>query len=315
MSVYLNFPFCIYDHTGHKTLPTSGSENMLGEDPDFKEIIPSMKLRRMNFLVKRSIYCTHKVLESAGIEVPEGVICGTGMGSLEYTENFLKGMIENQEKHLNPSFFIASTHNTISSQVAIHLKCKEYNSTYSHKSFSFESALIDGMTEIDEGNIKNCLIIGADETVTSYIDIINKMDKKYGGKNLTLGSGCGSFIISKDPFKNENTRVMVKKVLLLVEANNEKAKESINEVLMDLKIKPDLTISNFENSQGFNYSEYCGEYHTSTTFALALGWNLITNNKELKGLATGVNLENCNNILIHRIYQKRFHSVILLGKQ
>ena len=96
-------------------------------EPNFKDFINPLQLRRMSRIIKRAIASSLTAVEQSGIAVPEAIISGTGLGCIEDTEKFLSAMIENEEKFLQPTYFIQSTHNTISSQIAIYLKCHSYN--------------------------------------------------------------------------------------------------------------------------------------------------------------------------------------------
>ena len=69
----------------------------------------------------------------------------TGLGCLEDTEKFLSSIYTNEEKLLNPTPFIQSTHNTVAGAIALAIKCHGYNATYTHRGFSFESALEDAL--------------------------------------------------------------------------------------------------------------------------------------------------------------------------
>lgn len=48
-------------------------------------------------------------LQEAGIENPDAIIVGTGMGCSQDSEKFLKNVIDNNEEFLTPTFFIQST--------------------------------------------------------------------------------------------------------------------------------------------------------------------------------------------------------------
>ncbi|PIX32882.1 MAG: beta-ketoacyl synthase, partial [Bacteroidetes bacterium CG_4_8_14_3_um_filter_31_14] len=47
------------------------------------------------------------------------------------------------------------THNTISSQIALILKCHGYNSTYAGRGACFETALLDAKILINEEHLQN----------------------------------------------------------------------------------------------------------------------------------------------------------------
>ena len=89
-------------------------------------------------------------LKEAGVENPGAIITGTAYGCLADTESFLTKMVENKEELLTPTAFIQSTHNTVGAQIALMLKCHNYNNTFVHRGFSFENALLDAII-IDTG--------------------------------------------------------------------------------------------------------------------------------------------------------------------
>ena len=72
----------------------------------------------------------------------------------------MKGLVDAPMK---PTHFMQSTHNTISSLLAIRFKCHGYNATYSHRGASLESALMDAYMQIALGDIDNALVGWFDE--------------------------------------------------------------------------------------------------------------------------------------------------------
>jgi 3-oxoacyl-(acyl-carrier-protein) synthase len=78
------------------------------------------------------------------------------------------------EELLNPTCFMQSTHNTISSLVAIDAKCRGYNSTYAHKGISFECALQDAFLQLQNGQIKTALVGAHDEMTPAYFKMLKK---------------------------------------------------------------------------------------------------------------------------------------------
>src|SRR5574344_1940987 len=71
-------------------------------EPNFKDFINPLQLRRMSRIIKRAIASSLTAVEQSGIAVPEAIISGTGLGCIEDTEKFLSAMIENEEKFLQP---------------------------------------------------------------------------------------------------------------------------------------------------------------------------------------------------------------------
>ena len=117
----------------------------------------------MSKILKRTVCTSIDALNKSGIDHPDAIITGTGMGCMENSEKFLIDLSRYGESCLKPTLFMQSTHNTISSLIAIILKCYGYNNTYSHKGISFESALLDAWMQIRSGMIRNALIGAHDE--------------------------------------------------------------------------------------------------------------------------------------------------------
>ena len=118
-------------------------------DPNYRSFIEPLAARRMSRLIKMGITSAKLCLADAGVAMPGAIITGTGLGSVEDTEKILNNLLSN-EQLLNPTPFIQSTYNTISSQIAINLKCHNYNTTYVHRTFSFESCLLDALLQVEE---------------------------------------------------------------------------------------------------------------------------------------------------------------------
>lgn len=143
-------------------------------EPVYKDYINPIQLRRMSRLIKMSITASKICLKEAGIDNPGAIISGTGLGLVEDTEKFLNSVLDYKEQFLTPTSFIQSTHNTISGQVAIALQCFNYNNTYSHRGFSFESALLDAMLLINDKDAENALVGGFDEITEEHHGILKK---------------------------------------------------------------------------------------------------------------------------------------------
>lgn len=140
-------------------------------EPDSREFIVPSEARRMSRLLKRAVCTSITALNKAGIHNPDAIITGTGMGCMENSEKILIDLSRFGEKCLKPTLFMQSTHNTIGSLIAIVLKCHGYNSTYSHKGVSFESALLDAWIQIKMGVIRNALV-GSHDEVTPFTSLV-----------------------------------------------------------------------------------------------------------------------------------------------
>ena len=143
-------------------------------DPDFKQFISAGDARRMGKLLKRALATSLSALQEGGIENPDAIITGTGFGSIENTELFLDALVREGEQLLKPTQFMQSTHNTASSLIGIHTHCHGYNSTYSQKGFSFDSALYDAWMQFRIGRIKSALVGSHDEMSPVFSGFIRK---------------------------------------------------------------------------------------------------------------------------------------------
>ena len=143
-------------------------------NPAFREYIAPNEARRMGNIMKRAIVTSLKVLKETGIEHPDAIITGTSIGSLDYTEKFLDALVENGEESLSPTYFMQTTHNTVSSAISIYTGTHSYNTTYSHGGISFELALKDAWMQFCLGQISNALVGGHDEMVQSYYELLRK---------------------------------------------------------------------------------------------------------------------------------------------
>lgn len=142
---------------------SSLSEEQVKSPGFYSQFISPMAARRMGPALKNSVVTSVMALRESGISMPDAIVVGTGLGCINNTEKFLKEMTENQERMLQPTAFINSTHNSIAAQTAAFLKCNSYNNTYSHNGISFECALLDAVMQLELGRIHNALVGAHDE--------------------------------------------------------------------------------------------------------------------------------------------------------
>ncbi len=167
------------------------------QDPDFKPFLNPMQARRMGLILKRAIAVSLTALRNAGIECPDAMFTGTGLGCMENTENFLSAMCRDGEEMLPPTSFMMSTHNTVSSAVAILLRCHGYNCTYSQKDISFESALLDAFIQLQVGRLSNALVGAHDEMTPASYGLLK--DSGYFGEGITAAEASSAFVLSASP--------------------------------------------------------------------------------------------------------------------
>src|SRR6187549_9756 len=215
-------------------------------EPEYSQWIDPRQLRRMSRVIKMGVAAGSMALKDAGITVPQGIITGTGYGCLDDTGIFLTKLVENQEQALNPTPFIQSTHNTIGSQIALLLQCQDYNQTYAHDAFSFESALLDAMLQLNETPERKILIGGVDEIT----DASHAIQKRFGIFNKTEnslqlfngpshgalnGEGSAFFVLSGE--KSEGDKVGVEALTTFYKPDEESLVKGIQDFLKAASLK------------------------------------------------------------------------------
>lgn len=295
---------------GENTLlsrPLAYAENKLTcVEPDYSAFIDARQIRRMSRIIKMGVAAAAMALKEADISMPDGIITATGYGCLDDTGAFLSKMIENREEALNPTPFIQSTHNTIGSQVALLLQCQAYNQTYTHGSFSFESALLDSMLQLSETKNKNLLVGGIDEITTLSHGIQgrfgifrkqvkNSLDLFREKKSGTLnGEGAAFFVLSGD--RQGNSIASINGVATFYKPDLNRLMDQVKDFMsraslvsndIDLVLcgktgnpKTDTVLDNlvkklFPSSSEGVFKHLCGEYPVASAFACWLAAEIL----------------------------------------
>ena len=322
------------------------SEFLLCIEPNYKQYINPIQLRRMSKLIKMGISASKICLEDSGIENPGAIITGTGLGLVGDTEKFLNQVLDHNEEFLAPTAFIQSTHNTISGQVAIALKCFNYNNTYSHRGFSFESALLDGMLLIHNKDAENVLVGGFDEITAEHHSIIKKtqwvkneairslelLDHKTQG--TIVGESVAFFTLTGKRDENNYARIKDIKTIYKPEnyqeidgkideflAKNDLTKDDIDLVVLGLNGNVDTDdvyfhlANNYFNTNYAYFKHLSGDYHTVGSFALWFAANTIKHQKVPE--VARFRKENftekpIRNVLVYNHFREVDHSIYLL---
>jgi hypothetical protein len=315
-------------------------------EPAVGEFIDPMASRRMSRIIKLGVCAAMKCLNNAGVKNPDGIICGTGLGCIEDTEKFLRSLYANDERLLNPTPFIQSTHNTVSSTIAIMLKCNGYNNTWVHRGNSFESALTDAILLLNENSVQTLLVGGLDELTSDSFFITGRLglwkkipvdslgileDKHRGG---LAGEGMTFFILSNKKkentiasintpetfYKPDNFTVVKERVSRYIEKSRNEGR-NIDMVLLGLNGDPvSDEVYYYLKENLFNeipcgyYKHLCGEYDTSTSFATFLASDIIRK-QQIPGV---MRLDDkpagrIENILIYNHLRNVNHSLILIS--
>lgn len=247
------------------------------QEPDYKDIIPPMQLRRMTKPVRTGVAAAKICMQNISETMPVSIHVGTAYGMLQDSENFLQKMIVQEEQMLNPTAFIQSTHNTVAGQIALSMGCLAHNMTFVHKAHSFESALLDAqLMPNQEGQI---LTGAVDEcTLTSYA-VLERFGV-YNDQN-TAGEGATFFLLSNE--KKEHSIARLTAFDMFIADSPELAEEKITAFCNQNKLKiseEDVVLTGTQNgfipevfkanNESIDFKQYCGEFPTAAAFALAL---------------------------------------------
>ena len=277
-------------------------------EPNYKSYIDRRYLRRMGRMVRMGVSAAVKTLKEAGVDNPDAILVGTGLGCLEDTVKFLQAIYESDENIASPNQFIQSTHNNVAAQIALLYGCYNYNFTYVHRGFSFESALLDAVLHAAEANDQptNILVGACDELIDMYLEVIEKLniwkpkntsDKKaFGvGNGNTPGEGAAFFAVGNMQQPNsiaklEALQMIYKprsKEVLLAQVKQFLSIEDIDLDTIDLVLlghdggnnaKDDysqVVDELFSARPQGAFKHLCGEYKTSGAFATWLAVEMI----------------------------------------
>ncbi len=327
-------------------------------EPVYRGYIDPVLGRRMSRLIKmgitsaklciqdarRNLHDAESTMSDGSCDNPDAIITGTGLGSVEDTEKIL-GELTREEKFLNPTPFIQSTYNTISSQIAINLRCHGYNATYVHRTFSFESGLLDALMQIEEKMAANVLAGAIDEMTLNHLAITRRigMWKMEPANNLKLrgnmapgalaGEGSAYFLLGKEPGPNVyaqltdvsnqfsqnhdfDTSLFVPRFL----EKNGLTPADIDVFLLGINGDPAqdpqyvrVADSLFPATAHGWYKHLCGEYHTATGFGLYTAANILKR-QVYPGIINMNDIipSELKNILIYNHFRNTNHSFMLV---
>jgi len=306
-------------------------------EPEYDKFVDSKMIRRMSRIVKMGVAAAMTCLQNAGVDQPAAILTATAYGCLEDTSAFLRKMIEFEEKMLSPTAFIQSTHNTVGAQIALMLKCHNYNNTIVHRSFSFENALTESMLLLQE-NTGPVLVGAIDEITDDRHAILSRFglykQSHKDSKTITgniAGEGAAFFLLDREP--GNRPLAVLKDVQIKYNPGNT---DSLELAILEFLIENDCSIdqvdlvltahtgnayqdvtddallkSVFLNNPCYPYKMLCGDYPTASGFAFWLAV-LLLKEKRLPEWMTGLKLP-LQHILIHHHSGKAHHSFFLIS--
>jgi 3-oxoacyl-[acyl-carrier-protein] synthase II len=275
--------------------------------PEFKNYINPVQLRRMSRMFKIGLTAAKISTQDAALDMPDAIITASGYGCIGDTSKFLLEIINNEEKQLTPTYFMQSTYNSISGGIAMAMKCNNYNTTYVHRGFAFETALQDAMMQIEDAPAKRILVGGFDETDASQFaistrtgyhrrDFIDSLSLfQTGGHGTLQGEGAAFFVLGGD--KTDNTYAMVS-ALQMIYAPKDKSELTItiqnivsenNLAITDIdivingiggdttadRLNKEVMSELFTATQQVVFKHLTGDYCTASAFSLWLAANIL----------------------------------------
>lgn len=351
MSIYIQSaygvtPQPLYD--GGELLPVI--QNKTGNrlacvEPNYADYVDAKLIRRMSRIIKMGVAAAMQCLKDAELQMPDAIVTGTAYGCLQDTEVFLNRLVEFKEELLTPTAFIQSTHNTVSAQIALMLQCHNYNNTYVHRGFSFESALLDAMMMLNEKEINNALVGAADEIIETSHTILSRFGLyknesaatetlyKTESKGTIAGEGAVFFTLNtkhsaKDLAKLDAVTTFykpaddseIKEQIAAFLAGQSLDVEDIDVIITgkngDAKndaVYEALNNTLFAGNRVINYKHLCGEYPTASAYALWLGASIIKEGKSPASLTEVSTGDPVKRLLIYNHYQNTHHALYLLS--
>jgi 3-oxoacyl-(acyl-carrier-protein) synthase len=250
-------------------------------------------------------------------------------------------MVERGEELLTPTSFIQSTHNTIGAQVALLLHCNNYNNTFVNGGSSFECSLLDAQMLLQEGEAQNVLVGGIDEITDISHSILSRFGLYKQGavsntnlynadsKGTIAGEGSAFFLLTNEASGNDLAKLdavatfykpgshaaveqqiesflaaqdlSMYDISLVVAGNNGDAQ---NDEVYDY-----LEGSLFNYCNVTRYKHLCGEYPTSSAFALWYAAQIVKTNT----IPGSEPITPIKKILVYNHYQNTSHSLMLLS--
>jgi len=350
-AVYINSAACIsfQDTLNENFLDSLKPENAVqvlkAIEPNYKEYIPPAMSRRMSKTVKMSSVVSTKALQEAGIEKPDAIIVGTGMGCSQDSEKFLKNVLENNEEFLTPTFFIQSTHNTVAGQIALGLQCHGYNFTYVNCSSSLEFSMLDAKLQILDGEAENVLVGSTDEQTDRTMELFKLNNTIKKEENLPVdflnsttegviwGEGSSFFVLGKEKIEKSYAQLTdiqiinkleLDKTQLFIEeflAKNNLTNQNIDAVILGFSGDSESDVyykkasELFSNSSLLYYKHLSGEFNTASGFSTFMACHILRNQEIPEVMKiNSVDKKDIKNILLYNHLGGNDHSLVLLEK-
>jgi 3-oxoacyl-[acyl-carrier-protein] synthase II len=252
--------------------------------PAYKTYIDPVLLRRMSRILRMGVTCAQEALRVGGVDVPSGIIVGTGLGCLQDTEKFLQNFLT-LDGLLPPTAFILSTHNTVAGQISLSIGCHGYNVTHTQNTVSFEMAMLDGILKLEEG-ATDLLVGAADE----HIPFLDSVADAWGYQEVFLTSGASFFVLSSEVSERNHVEVVDVWMAVGQEGDSRAAVDNFlaaqGLALSDIGLvigSDSVTASALGYSgEWMDYVSLSGLYPTASAFGFHLGVDVLRRRSDVK---------------------------------
>ncbi len=275
-------------------------KNRVLVEPNYRDFINPMMMRRMSKSTKMSLACAYRCLQNMNKDQLDAIIIGTGLGALNDTEKFLSFSTTTEKKILSPTSFIQSGHNSIAGQIALLLKNDGYNMTHVQQGLSFEHALLDAMLNIFEG--KQQVLAGA---VDEFTPLLKEISNRFQLPNLIknqLSEGAGFFLLGPDKSR------AIAKVKSVVVRNFNNLSDCIQSLLHEQALGfTDISKgfigynlnAEIDHKLTFDtlcYTDFCGRHYSSAAFGLHLASQYLQEYARVGNHAIVINIASKNEV-------------------
>jgi hypothetical protein len=336
--IYFHDAYCISPQPIDAKANMSGAiresekNQLVAAEPAYPDI-PNSRLRRMGKALRMGVGASLPILKKRPNMA--GIILGTANGGMEDCIKFLNQVIEFDEGTLTPTNFVQSTTNAVAGQIGLLNQNTGYNATHVHRGLSFENALADAMFLLAE-NPNNQYLVGGLDEISKYNYNIDRLAGWFKSdfvsslelyKSITPGSlageGVAMYAVSGIP---KGAKMKLSKILTFHTQDKSMIENAVIELARTYEL--DAWISGENGDVRFNewyemvggilseiptfpYKHLCGEYPTSSAFALFLFWQIATNKKNP---LSSSGLDESKTILIYNNYHGLQHSLMVIEK-
>lgn len=334
MSIYIKSSVSIspfnYDVNNILKEGNSGYERYTCNEPDYDKIIDPSVSRRWSRILKMGMATAREAVKEAGNPEIDAIITGTGYGYTEDTIKFLSRMTNPEDRGMNPTAFIQSTYNSISSIIALTLKNQGYNNTFVHSGFSFECVMEDAVLLLESGEARNVLIGGIDELADQVYELLERIEKVRSRvalqnnkgqplKQNGMGEGSSFFVLSDKPLNDKAVELVEFRTFYAPtgETLSEYYRDTIGMLNPDLILTGEETgencksaysmFSNLSAVRKIKYTDFCGSYPTAPAFGLWLACKILSGEINTGNSTT-------DSVLIYNCFEERYHSFFQLRK-